>query len=41
LLWDQLKMLIAFASYTTLTITAIYSVARIIGASHPRLVIQP
>jgi len=41
LLWDQLKLLIALASYTTLTIAAIYSVARIIGASHPRLVIQP
>ena len=41
LLWDQVKMLIALASYATLTVAAIYGVARIIGASHPRLVIQP
>ncbi|HIC99547.1 MAG TPA: hypothetical protein EYP08_07995 [Pyrodictiaceae archaeon] len=41
LLWDQVKLLIALASYATLTVAAIYSVARVIGASHPRLVIQP
>jgi len=41
LLWDQVKMLIALASYATLTIAAVYSVARVIGASYPRLVIQP